>query len=255
MGSNHGHGHAHYNRAFAIGVGLNVAFVIVEFVFGTLVHSLALLADAGHNLSDVVSVLDTESSLGPYAEHPKALTLGDLVRMHGHACDGLVMAAAALSVGLDELYPDGVVDRTDTGCITNNSPCFGDVAAYVTGGRIRFGSQKIDPARGMSFVVYRFSTAEAVEVELRKGVFPERLIALETKLRGGSFTEEEMRKCQVAQWDYAKGLLQHPLGESFLTRRLPDLTWTPDPYSRTGSRGDIINRTPRTVQPDSMRLR
>ena len=55
MGANHGH--ANYNRAFAIGVGLNVAFVIVEFVYGTLVHSLALLADAGHNLSDVVSLL------------------------------------------------------------------------------------------------------------------------------------------------------------------------------------------------------
>ncbi len=225
----------------------------IERIEETSWYEFDWLSESPH--APVFHVLDTESSLGPYAEHPKALTLGDLVRMHGHACDGLVMAAAALSVGLDELYPDGVVDRTDTGCITNNSPCFGDVAAYVTGGRIRFGSQKIDPARGMSFVVYRFSTAEAVEVELRKGVFPERLIALETKLRSGSFTEEEMRKCQVAQWDYAKGLLQHPLGESFLTRRLPDLTWTPDPYSRTGSRGDIINRTPRTVQPDSMRLR
>jgi len=54
-------GHAHrqnrYNRAFAVGIGLNVGFVILEFVYGTVVDSLALVADAGHNLSDVLSLL------------------------------------------------------------------------------------------------------------------------------------------------------------------------------------------------------
>jgi len=34
-------------------------------------------------------VLDTESSLGPYARHAKTITLKDLVKMHGHPCDGL----------------------------------------------------------------------------------------------------------------------------------------------------------------------
>ncbi len=56
---NHHHHHAppDYNRAFAIGVVLNVAFVIVEAVFGVLSNSLALLTDAGHNLSDVLGLL------------------------------------------------------------------------------------------------------------------------------------------------------------------------------------------------------
>ncbi len=57
----HHHGHSHapkdFNRAFAIGVGLNVTFVVVETVFGLLSNSLALLADAGHNLSDVLGLL------------------------------------------------------------------------------------------------------------------------------------------------------------------------------------------------------
>ena len=60
----HGHHHAHahhhgklnYNRAFAIGVGLNLAFVVVEVVFGLFANSLALLADAGHNFSDVLGL-------------------------------------------------------------------------------------------------------------------------------------------------------------------------------------------------------
>lgn len=46
-----------YNRAFALGVGLNVAYVAVEAGFGLAVNSLSLLADAGHNLSDVLGLL------------------------------------------------------------------------------------------------------------------------------------------------------------------------------------------------------
>ncbi len=54
---NHHHAPPDYNRAFAAGVILNVVFVIVEAVFGVLSDSLALLTDAGHNLSDVMGLL------------------------------------------------------------------------------------------------------------------------------------------------------------------------------------------------------
>jgi cobalt-zinc-cadmium efflux system protein len=55
----HHHDHAapDYNRAFAIGVVLNVVFVVVEVVYGVLANSLALITDAGHNLSDVMGLL------------------------------------------------------------------------------------------------------------------------------------------------------------------------------------------------------
>ena len=53
----HAHGPADYGRAFAIGVALNSAFVVVEAVFGFLSGSMALVADAGHNLSDVLSLV------------------------------------------------------------------------------------------------------------------------------------------------------------------------------------------------------
>ncbi|MCB2087462.1 MAG: cation transporter, partial [Sphingomonadaceae bacterium] len=62
----HGHSHAHgghshapadFGRAFAIGIVLNTAFVIVEAVYGFLSGSMALVADAGHNLSDVLALL------------------------------------------------------------------------------------------------------------------------------------------------------------------------------------------------------
>lgn len=57
MGHDHDHGVSDHNRAFAIGVCLNLVFVVVEALYGIRAHSLALIADAGHNLSDVLGLL------------------------------------------------------------------------------------------------------------------------------------------------------------------------------------------------------
>lgn len=56
----HGHDHAHppdFGRAFLIGIVLNTGFVIVEAAYGYLSNSMALVADAGHNLSDVLALV------------------------------------------------------------------------------------------------------------------------------------------------------------------------------------------------------
>lgn len=61
-GHSHGHGHGHshapasFGRAFAIGMAANTVYLIIEATWGTLSHSLSLLADAGHNLSDVMAL-------------------------------------------------------------------------------------------------------------------------------------------------------------------------------------------------------
>jgi cobalt-zinc-cadmium efflux system protein len=61
-GHHHGHGHHHHmepghGRAFALAIGVNAAFVAIEFVYGFLANSTALMADAGHNLSDVLGLV------------------------------------------------------------------------------------------------------------------------------------------------------------------------------------------------------
>lgn len=55
--SAHAHALPGNNQAFAIGVALNLGFVVAEVVYGLGAHSLALLSDAGHNLSDVFGLL------------------------------------------------------------------------------------------------------------------------------------------------------------------------------------------------------
>ena len=61
-GPAHGHAHAHpapenFDRAFGIGIALNLGFVAIEAFYGWKIDSLALLADAGHNLSDVAGLV------------------------------------------------------------------------------------------------------------------------------------------------------------------------------------------------------
>ncbi len=57
MGHDHARGHARsYGRAFAAGIALNLGFLAIEAIYGVLSRSMALVADAGHNLSDVLGL-------------------------------------------------------------------------------------------------------------------------------------------------------------------------------------------------------
>lgn len=62
-GHSHGHSHSHapaiekINTAFLIGIGLNTVFLVVEFIVGFMQDSLSLISDAGHNATDVFSLL------------------------------------------------------------------------------------------------------------------------------------------------------------------------------------------------------
>src|SRR3954464_7911507 len=57
MGAGHSHRHEDYSRAFAFGIALNVGIVLLEASYGFLADSMALIADAGHNLSDVLGLV------------------------------------------------------------------------------------------------------------------------------------------------------------------------------------------------------
>ena len=52
----HGHAPASFGKAFATGIALNLGFVVIEALFGFLSNSVSLLADAGHNLGDVLGL-------------------------------------------------------------------------------------------------------------------------------------------------------------------------------------------------------
>ena len=71
-----GHGHSHaptsFGAAFAIGTALNLGFVVIEAVYGIMAGSMALLADAGHNLSDVLGLVIAWGAATLANRHPTA---------------------------------------------------------------------------------------------------------------------------------------------------------------------------------------
>ena len=197
---------------------------------------------AGSKYSPEFEVLDTESALGRYAPMSKTITLTDIIKFHGHACDGLIQAAAAIRLALDELYPDGIIDRTDLRILSKNGPCFMDASAYLTGGRINFGTLDIDNTLGASWIVQRISDKKAVKVRRRDGVFPKNLAALEKKVKSGKASPAEVTKTRDLAWVFSKYLLSHPLTDSFSVETLPNFQYPESVYANVGQRGDVKHK-------------
>ncbi|MGC8487840.1 MAG: formylmethanofuran dehydrogenase subunit E family protein [Clostridia bacterium] len=190
-------------------------------------------------------VRDTESSHGRYAQATKTVLVKDLVKFHGHACDGLFRGVIALSLALPRLFPDGVVDRTDLRVLSRNSPCLGDVAAYLTGARVRFNTQDVRGEPGVWFVVQRGTAGETVRVTENAGVYPPALTAEESRLTAtpSATTPQALDALQAAQWDWVRTvLLATPWQALYTVTPVPDFVWESVPYKHAGQRTDVLFR-------------
>jgi formylmethanofuran dehydrogenase subunit E len=187
----------------------------------------------------VFHVRDTENKYGRYAGQTKSITIKDLIKFHGHFCGGLVESAAALRVAFDRIFVDGVIDRTDLRIASNNSACGGDVASYLTGSRARFNAHLIDTSLTESeFFVQQVSTGKTVHVKLNPSVYPKEVKAQMKKIESGTFEPKDIDLFQELQWDYAKRMVNAPLGESFIVAEANDYTWPEPSCKDLGKRKD-----------------
>lgn len=184
-------------------------------------------------------VRDTVNKYGRYAAQTKTITIKDLIKFHGHFCGGLVESAGALRVAFDLLFPDGIIDRTDLRIVSNNSACGGDVAAYLTGARLRFAAHHIDNSLTESeFFIQKVSTGETAHVKLDQQVYPVEVKTQMKKIESGKFTPQDIDRFQELQWVYARRLVKKPLKESFIIEEVRGFKW-PDPICRDlGARKD-----------------
>ena len=195
------------------------------------------LAKAPH--TPVFQVRDTVNKYGRYAAETKTVNLGDLIKYHGHFCGGLVESALSLSVAFNTLFADGVIDRTDLKIASNNSACGGDVAAYLTGARTRFGSHVIDPKlKESDFVVQKVSTRQTVRVSINVKTYPHDVRTLMRKIELGEATPENLDRFQALQWAYARKLVNQPGNESVVLVRSPDYVWPKTSCGDMGRRRD-----------------
>jgi formylmethanofuran dehydrogenase subunit E len=187
----------------------------------------------------VFKVLDTVNKYGRYAQETKTITLKDLIKYHGHFCGGLVESTAALRVAFDLLFPKGIIDRTDLRIVSNNSACGGDVAAYITGARLRFASHHIDNSLTESeFIVQVASSGKAVHVKLNPAVYPHEVKTQMRKIESGKFVPKDIDVFQELQWTYAKRMVSRPLKESFLVQELREFDWPKPLCPDLGKRRD-----------------
>lgn len=187
----------------------------------------------------VFAVRDTLHKYGRYDSQTKIVTVADLIKFHGHLCGGLMEAAMALRAAFDVLFPDDVIDRTVLAIISNNSACGGDVAAYLTGARARFGSHIIDLSlSGGEFIVRRLSSDHTVHVQLRSEMYPQEVKAQMRKLLSGNYRPEDIDRFGNLQWAYARRRLQQPAQTSFLVEELPEYVWPEPTCPDLGRRSD-----------------
>ena len=124
----HGHGHHHHHApvaghgfAFALAVALNVAIVVIQAVYGVLAHSTALLADAGHNLSDVLGLLLAWGATWLATRRPSA--------RYTFGLGGSSILASLLNAGL-LLFACGVIVAEAIDRLMNPAPVAG-LAVFV----------------------------------------------------------------------------------------------------------------------------
>lgn len=207
-------------------------------------------ATATYNLP--LSVLDTDSAIGRRNLQPKQLTLRDAALVHGHLCDGLVISWVELGAALRQLFPDGVVDRTDARVVSKNGPCWADAAAWTTGARVNHGTLMLDNAVGDGFIVQRVSTGRAVRVRLRSGVYPQPLADLERSIRKRRAQNEQVPPEDVDRLEsgaeaFSRKLLNMPPEDALEIEPLADFRFPESSSNVIAPRSDVIDRDlPRT---------
>ena len=120
----------------------------------------------------IFEILATKGTQGRYYPYTYAVTLKDIVKYHGHDCEGLSHSAASAKIALNILFPDGIIDRSVLWGITGPSPCWSDTVAFLTGARIQYGNLGFfkDKKYGHALILYREDTGVAVLATWKQGI-------------------------------------------------------------------------------------
>ena len=197
----------------------------------------------------VFEILATRGTQGRYYPYTYAVTLKDIIKWHGHDCEGLVHGANMAKVAFNLLFPDSIIDRSVLQGISGDSPCLSDTIAFLTGARIQYGNLGFfkDKKYGHAIILYRTDTKMAVMATWKKGinnipgetvVLPEAITwkpkinmqeVLELKKlvkeSGGKPTPYQVDQMRFQQWQHVNDILNHPLEESYQAKVMENFKW------------------------------
>lgn len=197
----------------------------------------------------VFEILATRGTQGRYYPYTYPVTLKDIIKWHGHDCEGLITAANAASVAFKILFPDGIIDRSVLKGISGESPCWSDTVAFLTGARVQYGNLGFfkDKRFGHAIVLYREDTQVAVLATWKEGInnipgepvmLPGKItwqpkvamkdiekLKADVKSAGGEPTPYQVDLMRYQQWLHVNDILERPLDESYQAQVIPDFRW------------------------------
>ncbi|MDD4760609.1 MAG: formylmethanofuran dehydrogenase subunit E family protein [Bacteroidaceae bacterium] len=185
-------------------------------------------------------VIDTDFSKGQLLNIQK-IKYSDLVKFHGHSCDGLLEGMQALQVGLNVLYPNGIVDRTNTRVVSKSSPCLTDAANYLTGGRYQYNTFYVDNHISGMYIIQRIDNHKTVIVNRKENVKPKIIDMMGNQAIAKALSYTQLRKLKQLEDDYLKKLKRSNPQSNFTVEELVDYKWESQLKS-SFVKTDIINK-------------
>ena len=217
----------------------------------------------------VFEILATRGTQGRYYPYTYPVTLKDIIKWHGHDCEGLITASNAASVAFRILFPDGIIDRSVLWGISGESPCWSDTVAFLTGARVQYGNLGFfkDKRYGHAIVLYREDTQVAVLATWKEGInnipgepvmLPGKItwqpkvtmkdiekLKADVKTAGGEPTPYQVDLMRYRQWVHVNDILSRPPEESYRAQFIPTFKWEdwiapakpmPNPHLRADTR-------------------
>ncbi len=199
--------------------------------------------------SPVFEILSTRGTQGRYYPYTFAVTMKDIVKYHGHDCEGLSHAAACAKTAFNILFSDGIIDRSVLWGITGTSPCWSDAIAFLTGARIQYGNLGFfkDNKYGHAIILYREDTGVAVLATWKKGInnIPDEPVVLPdmitwtpqvkqeevmnlkriVKKADGKQTPYQVDLMRYYQWKHINDIFSRPLDESYQAKVIDNFKW------------------------------
>ena len=229
----------------------------------------------------VFQMLATKGTAGRYYDYTYAVTLKDMIKFHGHDCEGTSHAANNAYIAFKILFPDGIIDRSVLWGISGPSPCWSDAVAFLTGARLQYGNLGYfkDKKYGHAILLYRQDTGVAVLATWKKGIndIPGEPVVLPGKInwkpavsmdeviklkmtvkRQHDPTPYQVDLLRYMQWKHIDNILEHPLDDSYQAKVIPNFKWAdwvdpkmvmPNPIKRSDIRYKNFPYRSRPVEP------
>lgn len=195
-----------------------------------------------------IRMLDTDFSKGRLIKQ-QDITLDDVAKLHGHLCDGLVVGFLGLREGLYRLYPDSIIDRTNTRIVCKSSPCLTDVAIYLTGGRYQFNTFYVSDTINYSFLVQRIDNGETYGVRLKSGVKPKAIDSMGTLATLHKLDACGLDELRELEDRFINKMLVTVPALIFTIDRIVNYQWKPV-LSNTFIKTDVLNKNQISCLPE-----